>query len=108
MSSLILLLLFIGTISASFKPEREFEIKQSSLLNNGRSYTLVNQFILLLIFFIFYIFRITEVGKLSGKDNPSRFTIQNDLFSLGKKLVLSENGQPLYEIKHKLGHLYQK
>jgi hypothetical protein len=107
MSSLILLLLFIGTISASFKPEREFEIKQSSLLNNGRSYTLVNPFIRLIIL-IFIIFRITEVGKLSVKDNPSRFTIQNDLISLGKKLVLLENGQPLYEIKHKLGHLYQK
>lgn len=41
MSSIILLLLFIGTISASFKPEREFEVKQGSLLNNGRTYTLV-------------------------------------------------------------------
>jgi len=87
MSFLILFLLFIGTISGSFKSEREFEIKQGSLLNNGRSYT------------------ITEVGKF---DNSSYFTIQNDLFSIGKKLVLLENGRPLYELKHKLGHLYQK
>lgn len=39
MSSLIFLLLFIGTTLAAFKPEREFEVKQGSLLNNGRSYT---------------------------------------------------------------------
>jgi hypothetical protein len=48
------------------------------------------------------------VGKLAAKDDPTRYTIQNDLLSLGKKLVLLEKGQPLYEIKHKLGHLYQK
>jgi len=90
MSYLILLILFVGTISASFKPEQEFEVKQGSLLNNGRSYT------------------ITEVGKFSAKDDPNRFTIQNELLSLGKKLVLLKNGQPLYEFKHKLGHLYQK
>jgi hypothetical protein len=54
------------------------------------------------------IFRITQVGKLAAKDDPTRYTIQNDLLSLGKKLVLLEKGQPLYEIKHKLGHLYQK
>jgi hypothetical protein len=52
--------------------------------------------------------RITEVGKLSAKDDPKRFSIENDVISLGKKLVLLENGRPLYELKHKLGHLYQK
>jgi hypothetical protein len=45
---------------------------------------------------------------LAAKDDPTRYTIQNELLSLGKKLVLLEKGQPLYEIKHKLGHLYQK
>jgi len=90
MSSLILLLLFIGTISATFNPTREFEVKQTSLFNNGRSYT------------------ITEVGKLRTTDDPNRFKIQNELLSLGKKLVLLDHGQPLYELKHKLGHLYQK
>ena len=54
------------------------------------------------------IFRIKEVGSLAAKDNANRFSIQNELFSIGKKLVLLENGQPLYEIKHKIGHLYQK
>jgi hypothetical protein len=110
MSFLILLLLFIGTISASFKPEREFEVKQGSLLNNGRSYTFVINFFFFFSFLsiIFWIFRIKEVGKLSSKADPNRFTIQNELLSLGKKLVLLENGRPLYEFKHKLGHLYQK
>ena len=107
MSSLILLLLFIGTISASFKPEQEFEIKQGSLLNNGRSYELVINSLFLSVFIIFHIFRITEVGK-DIRSNPNRYTIQNEILSLGKKLVLLENGQPLYEIKHKLGHLYQQ
>ncbi len=46
MSSIILLILFIGTISASFKPEQEFEVKQSSILNNGRSYTFVINFVI--------------------------------------------------------------
>lgn len=41
MSSIILLLFFVGSITASFKPEREFEVKQGGLLNNGRSYTFV-------------------------------------------------------------------
>ena len=41
MSSMIFLLFLIGTITASFKPDREFEVKQGSLLNNGRSYTFV-------------------------------------------------------------------
>ncbi len=56
----------------------------------------------------FLTFRITEVDQLSTKDDPTRYTIQNELLSVGKKLVLLEKGQPLYEIKHKLGHLYQK
>ncbi|UJR21783.1 hypothetical protein I4U23_024858 [Adineta vaga] len=90
MSKLILLFLFIGTISANFKPEREYEIKQGSLLNNGRSYT------------------ISEVGKSATGDNVNRFSIQNELLSLGKKLIFLDNGQPLFEFKHKLGHLYQK
>jgi hypothetical protein len=107
MSSLIFLLCLIGAISASFKPEREFEVKQGSLLNNGRSYTFVfDDFFSILI--IFSIFRITEVGPLAANGNASRFTIQNELLSLGKKLVLLENGRPIYEIKHKIGHLYQK
>jgi hypothetical protein len=54
MSSLILLLLFIGTISASFKPEREFEVKQGSLLNNGRSYTLVDTSLFSRLYLIFF------------------------------------------------------
>jgi hypothetical protein len=41
MSSLLILLFLFGIVSGNFKPEREFEVKQSSLLNNGRSYTLV-------------------------------------------------------------------
>ncbi|CAF0719974.1 unnamed protein product [Adineta ricciae] len=90
MSTLILVLLFIGAISAGFNPEREFEVKQGSLLNTGRSYT------------------ITEVSKTLNGQNPSRFSIQNELLSLGKKLILLDNGQPLYEFKHDLGHLYQK
>jgi hypothetical protein len=57
---------------------------------------------------IFSIFRITEVGQLAAKDSPNRFTIQNELLSVGKKLILLDNGQPLYQIKHKIGHLYQK
>jgi hypothetical protein len=44
MSALLLLVLLVGTISAEFKPEREFEVKQASLLNNGRSYTCVQRF----------------------------------------------------------------
>lgn len=44
MSSIILLLFFLGSITASFKPEREFEVKQGGLLNNGRSYTFVIDF----------------------------------------------------------------
>jgi len=108
MSSLILLLCLIGTISASFKSEREFEVKQGSLLNTGRSYTFVFDEFIFPLFVIFRIFRITEVGPLAANDNPNRFTIQNELLSIGKKLVLLENGRPLYEIKHKLGHLYQK
>jgi len=108
MSAFILLLLFIGTISATFKPEREFEVKQGGLLNHGGSYMLVLKF-LCFIFIFNHLFRITEVSNLTDKiSNPNRFTIQNELFSLGKKLVLLENQQPLYEIKHKLGHLYQK
>ena len=53
-------------------------------------------------------FRITQVEKHTLKENVHRYTIQNELLSLGKKLVLLEDGRPLYEIKHKLGHLYQK
>ncbi|UJR27766.1 hypothetical protein I4U23_009039 [Adineta vaga] len=90
MSSIIFLLFLLGVVSANFKPEQEFEVKQTSLVNNGRGYT------------------ITEVGPLAVKDDPARYTIQNDLLSLGKKLLLLEKNQPLYEIKHKLGHLYQK
>jgi len=42
MSSLLALLLLLGVVSGgNFKPEREFEVKQASLLNNGRSFTLV-------------------------------------------------------------------
>ena len=109
MSSIIFLLFLIGTITASFKPDREFEVKQGSLLNNGRSYTFVIDFIHSRIFFISgWSFRITEEGKHALKANAHRFTIQNELLSLGKKLVLLEDGRPLYEIKHKLGHLYQK
>jgi large-conductance mechanosensitive channel len=108
MSSLILLLLFIGAISADFKPEQEFEVKQGSLLNLGRSYESVINFLFLSVFIIFHIFRITEVGKNAAKSNANRYTIKNELLSLGKKLVLLEDGQPLYEFKHKLGHLYQK
>jgi len=52
MSSLLVLLLLLGAVSANFKPEREFEVKQGSLLNNGRSYTLVtNAFLFLIIIF---------------------------------------------------------
>lgn len=43
-----------------------------------------------------------------GKDDVNRYTIQNDLLSVGKKLILLDRGQSLYELKHKLGHLYQK
>jgi hypothetical protein len=56
----------------------------------------------------FLTFRITEVGKLSSQEDPTRYTIKNELLSLGKKLVLLDKNQPLYELKHKLGHLYQK
>jgi hypothetical protein len=108
MSSIIILLLLIGTISAAFTPACEFEVKQGSLLNTGRSYSLVSKFVFSSTLIIFLIFRITEVGKLNGKDNPNRFTIENELLSLGKKLVLLENGHPIYEFQHKLGHLYQK
>jgi hypothetical protein len=52
MSSLFILLLLFGVVSSNFKPEREFEVKQGSLLNNGRSYTLViNIFLFLMIIF---------------------------------------------------------
>lgn len=54
------------------------------------------------------IFSITEVSKLAAKDDPSRYTIQNESLSVGKKLLLLEKGQPLYELKHKLGDIYQK
>jgi len=40
-SSIYFFVLCIGLISAAFQPEREFEVKQASLLNNGRSYTFV-------------------------------------------------------------------
>jgi hypothetical protein len=108
MSSLVILLLFLGAISGSFKPEQEFEVKQSSILNSGRSYTLVINVFFSFSKDYFLTFRITEVDKLSTTVDPTRYTIQNELLSLGKKLVLLEKGQPLYEIKHKLGHLYQK
>ncbi|CAF0887150.1 unnamed protein product [Adineta steineri] len=90
MSPLLIVLLLLGVVSGAFKPAREFEIKQGSLLNNGRSYT------------------ITDTSKSAVKDAEAIYTISNDLLSLGKKLVLLEKGQPLYELKHKLGHLYQK
>ncbi|CAF1308294.1 unnamed protein product [Adineta steineri] len=90
MSSLIFLLFLVGTISAAFKGEREFEVKQGSLLNLGRTYT------------------ITETGKLNAGENAGRFTIENDMLSPRRKLILLENGKPLYEFKHKMGHLYQK
>lgn len=38
MSPILLLLLVLGVVSANFKPEREFEVKQANLLNNGRGY----------------------------------------------------------------------
>jgi hypothetical protein len=108
MSALFYLLLIIGVVSGAFKAEREFEVKQASVLNNGRSYSLVCHSFLFIFLKFFLIFRISEIGKLNGKDDPNRYTIQNELLSVGKKLLLLENGQPLYEIKHKIGHLYQK
>lgn len=53
-------------------------------------------------------FSITDVSKSVGKDDVSRYTIQNDFLNLGKKLILLDGGKPVYELKHKLGHLYQK
>jgi hypothetical protein len=41
MSFILIFIFLFGIVSGDFKPEREFEVKQSSLLNNGRSYTLV-------------------------------------------------------------------
>jgi len=57
---------------------------------------------------LIYIIRITEVGPLAAKFGPNTFTVESNLLSLGKKLRLLEKDQPLYEIKHKIGHLYQK
>ena len=102
----LLLLSLVGSIYADFKPEREFEVKQASLLNNGRSYTYVSAY--RETWPSRLRFRITELGKPALKEDPRRFTIDNEMFRLAKKLVLSENGRPLYQLKHKLGHLYQK
>lgn len=53
-------------------------------------------------------FRINEVGPSAVRDDSTRYTIKNELLNVGKTLVLLDKGQPIYEIKHKLGHLYQQ
>jgi len=56
----------------------EYEIKQG-LLSGGRSYDIKSQI-----------------------NAPSTFSIKNELFSIGKKLILLENGKELYVVKHSI------
>lgn len=41
MSIVCIFLFILGVVSGSFQPERQFEVKQGSLFNTGRSYTFV-------------------------------------------------------------------
>jgi len=44
--------------------------------------------------------------EIKGKNNPKgSFTIKNELLSVGKKLILLENGKPRYTVKHDILHL---
>jgi len=65
---------------AKLKSTREFEIKQG-LFSGGRSYT---------------------IKTLSCRDCQN-FKIENEWFSIGKKLSLLEGGKVKYQIKHDLG-----
>jgi len=59
----------------------EYEVKQG-ILSGGRIYEII------------------------GKTNAiSRFSIRNELFSIGKKLFLLENGEERYIVKHDILHL---
>jgi len=59
----------------------EYEIKQG-LLSGGRSY------------------------EIKGKTNTAkRFSIRNELFSVGKKLILLEDGKERYTVKHDILNL---
>jgi len=59
----------------------EYEIKQG-LLSGGRSYEII-----------------------SKTNAPERFSIRNELFHVGKKLILLENGKELFIVKHELLNL---
>jgi len=59
----------------------EYEIKQG-LLSGGRSYAITSKV----------------------KDSPT-YSIKNELLSIGKKLLLLENGKELYVVKHDLLNL---
>jgi len=65
--------------SAKLKSTRKFEVKQG-LFSGGRSYTIKNL----------------------GTGGPN-YKIENEWFSLGKKLALLENDKLKYQIKHDLG-----
>jgi len=74
--------LFLTFVQCKHKTNvAEYEIKQG-LLSGGRSYSIT-----------------------SKTNAASRFSIKNELFSIGKKLVLLEDGKERYTVKHNLLNL---
>ncbi|CAF0975558.1 unnamed protein product [Adineta steineri] len=60
----------------------KYEIKQGSIFTGGRSY------------------------DIKSKTTNIRFSIENELLRIGKKLTLLENGKPRYIVTHKLLNLW--
>lgn len=73
-----------------FRPAREFEIENENLK------LVAFLFFRCFIVDVFKSFRIREVGRFAGKQNPYRFTIEEHLFDQEKLLIFFEHGKELY------------
>lgn len=73
-----------------FRPAREFEIETENL--KFVSFFFFRR----LVIDFFKSFRIREVGRFAGKQNPYRFTFEEHLFDQEKLLIFFEHGKEIY------------